>query len=65
MRPKMKLSTAVDLIPNPAPALSRRMEKKNKRRAAELRVKKAAGAAPPSRITYRGESGCHCLCIMM
>lgn len=43
LRPKMKLSTSVDLIPNPAPALSRRMEKKNKRRAAELRAKKAAG----------------------
>lgn len=39
---KMKLSTAVDLIANPAPALSRRMEKKQKRRAAELRGKRAA-----------------------
>ena len=42
----MKLSTAVDLIPNPAPALSRRMEKKQKRRAAELRGKRAAAGAP-------------------
>lgn len=47
LRPKMKLSTSVDLIPNPAPALSRRMEKKNKRRAAELRAKKAAGTMLP------------------
>lgn len=42
----MKLSTAVDLIPNPAPALSRRMEKKQKRRASELRGKRAAAGTP-------------------
>ena len=50
----MKLSTAVDLIPNPAPALSRRMEKKNKRRAAELRSRKAVGGEPtiPFTLAY-------------